>query len=103
MVAFSFFASRKLRKTAIGYVEWCPLPSPPFAVTSASKMSLSDESTEQKAPVNIISEDIMLREANTPASSGSKHSSKQNASCLLCRVIWPRVLPHRHLKIEPYL
>lgn len=47
----------------------------------------------------------MLRESNTPASSESSHSSQKHevaprATCLLCRVLWPTILPHRHLLVE---
>jgi len=47
----------------------------------------------------------MLRESNATVSSGSRHSAQKleiapRATCLLCRVLWPRVLPHRHLLIE---
>jgi hypothetical protein len=47
----------------------------------------------------------MLRATNSPAASGSRHSSQKHqtaprADCLLCRVLWPTILPHRHLLIE---
>lgn len=47
----------------------------------------------------------MLSATHTPAVSGSKHSSQKHQTaprpnCLLCRVLWPTILPHRHLLIE---
>lgn len=46
----------------------------------------------------------MLPESNTPT-RGSKYSLHKHeitlcVSCLLCRVLWPRILPHRHIPAE---
>jgi len=57
----------------------------------------------------------MLRQANPFAVRGSISSSRQQAgalraTCLLCRVLWPIVVQHRHLLFaevrkqkQPYL
>jgi hypothetical protein len=47
----------------------------------------------------------MLREANSFVAPSSSHSSQKHAaslpaSCILCRVLWPRVLQHRHLVVD---
>jgi len=45
----------------------------------------------------------MLRQMNPVTARGSrpgfrKHESTPRATCLLCRVLWPIVVQHRHLE-----
>lgn len=47
----------------------------------------------------------MLREVNPVTAHGSRHSFRQHgatlrATCLLCRVLWPIVVQHRHLLFD---
>jgi len=47
----------------------------------------------------------MLQKINSLTASGSrrsfqKHERALHAACLLCRVLWPTVVPHRHLLFE---
>jgi hypothetical protein len=38
--------------------------------------------------------------ASTGLSNDShRHATTQSATCLLCRLLWPRVLEHRHLSV----
>lgn len=50
----------------------------------------------------------MLREMNSVAAHGSrrsfrKHETTKRAACLLCRVLWPMVVQHRHLQFDDAL
>lgn len=47
----------------------------------------------------------MFREMHPAATRKSKHSTQSHvnaspANCLLCRVLWPTILRHRHLSVE---
>ena len=50
----------------------------------------------------------MLREVNPVTARGSKRSFRKHApglraTCLLCRVLWPIVVQHRHLLFDSSL
>jgi hypothetical protein len=47
----------------------------------------------------------MSREVNPVTARGSKfsfqkHGDSLRATCLLCRVLWPRIVQHRHLLFD---
>jgi hypothetical protein len=50
----------------------------------------------------------MLREVNPVTAGGSRRSFRKpetakRAACLLCRVLWPIVVQHRHLQFDDAL
>jgi len=38
--------------------------------------------------------------AQRSSHSFQKHGTSLPATCLLCRVLWPRILEHRHLQLD---
>jgi hypothetical protein len=47
----------------------------------------------------------MLREVDSVVVRSSSHSSQKHgaslaAACILCRMLWPRILQHRHLLVD---
>ena len=48
----------------------------------------------------------MFRAMNPAVTRTSKHSTQNHESasrenCILCRVLWPTILQHRHLPVDP--